>query len=81
LKSDYIEKIFTGVRHTHTRYEEYLEHLNAINLALEEALNSFTIDDVVANILKENVDIKLDWNKWEKELENIYKKMEENKGL
>lgn len=80
LKSDYIKKIFTGVRNTDSRYEEYLKNLNAINRALEEALDSFSIDDVVANILKENAGIKLDWNNWEEELANIYKKMEE-KGL
>ncbi|KXB59022.1 RrF2 family transcriptional regulator [Gemelliphila asaccharolytica] len=75
LQSEYIEKIFKGVLNVSSRYEDYLKKIEIINQDLKNSLEKITIDEIVIDILKQSAHIRLDWNNWESELKDIYKKI------
>lgn len=75
LQTEYVAKIFKGVKLMDSRYKDYLKKINSINKALKQSLESITIEDIAREILKDNSNIRLDWNNWELELDRIYKKI------
>lgn len=66
---NYVENIFEGAVGVNPRYNKYLKKVNEINLSLKKSLSSISIEDILSDLLEDNANIKLDWNRWEEEFE------------